>query len=344
MATIEWSGTDLDSLLEPYHSGTKAATTHIQYNGQDLCDRYQAVAAGNGTAYGATKLEANGVDIGSLFVKKGTWVSGLTVTVSPASAGSNTSGTLSVSSPTTGTVTASASGGTGTGYTYSWAITSTDGVATSYLATAPSSATTAFRCTIQVTPGTQETTNYTATVTATDSGGNKGTQTVSVGQTYYDTSTSCPTAFSILSNGQQASTFRIGDKTRVTNPYVMTPGNTVDGEILIAEARESECVHVLLANGAWFECSVSAPIPTREAGHVRADSLRPDDPSIVYTIPCATRNQLRSDSIPFAWVEVISVAPLGKMPVMLMYVNDRDFWISGDGEYFVLHHNAKVIN
>lgn len=67
-------GTDIDSLLEPYHSGTKAANTNIQVGGVDIANRYQAVAAGNGTAYGTTNYKANGTDIGSIFVKLGTWV------------------------------------------------------------------------------------------------------------------------------------------------------------------------------------------------------------------------------------------------------------------------------
>lgn len=114
MGALENGGTDFDSMFEPYHSGTKAATTHIQYNGQDLANRYQAVAAGNGTAYGATHVKANGTDIGTLFVKKGTYSAGMTATVNTTSLSSSAS---SKGTYTIGTVTITASGGSGS-YTY----------------------------------------------------------------------------------------------------------------------------------------------------------------------------------------------------------------------------------
>lgn len=333
---IQSNGTDLDSLLEPYHSGATAAITGVETNGADIAGRYQTVAAGNGTAYGATGIQSNGGDVGNIFIRIGTYSVALSTSVSPTTASVTSQGVVTNITLTTSSVTASASGGSGS-YTYSWAITYNDGTGSGYAATAPTSATSAFQVTMNVAAGSAYTTHFTATVTVTDTSSHAtGSSSVACTATYTNTST-CPTAYTYLANGQTASTARVGDFTRITDPYAPVEGNTVDGEVIVAEAHEAPCVRCELANGGWFECSTTAPIPTRDNGYVNAVDL------VGQWVPTCTRSQLRQASIPFAWTEVTRVAALGMMPVMLIFVNHRNFWISGDNEIFVLHHNIKVI-
>lgn len=143
-----------------------------------------------------------------------------------------------------------------------------------------------------------------------------------------------PTSFTYLPNGQTTSTTRIGDYTRITDPYqeqlVTWVDNTTNAEVLIAEAGTQDCVHVELADKTWFECSKVARIPTQSGEYILAKDL------LGHAIPTATQSQLSRTHVPFTWTAVVSVTPIGPMPVMYTYVNERDFWISGDGAHFVL--------
>lgn len=137
-----------------------------------------------------------------------------------------------------------------------------------------------------------------------------------------------PTSFTYLPNGQCASTIRIGNLIRITYPS----GQTTDAEVLIAYASEQNCVRVELASGAFFECSATALIPTQANGYVMAQDLAGQD------IRTATRAMLTRAAVPARWTSVTSVTTMGLMPVMYTYVNERDFWISGDNRSFVLIH------
>lgn len=137
-----------------------------------------------------------------------------------------------------------------------------------------------------------------------------------------------PTSFTYMPNGQSASTIRIGDYLRITYPS----GQTTDAEVLIANAGEQLCVHVELANGSYFECSATALIPTQANGYVMAQNLTGN------VVPVATRSQLTQAQVTPFWTGVAAVFPMGLMPVMYAYVNERDFWISGDNRCFVLMH------
>ena len=137
-----------------------------------------------------------------------------------------------------------------------------------------------------------------------------------------------PTSFTYLPNGQNASTVRIGDRIRITYPS----GQTTDAEVLIAYADEQPCVHVELVNGTYFECSATALIPTQSNGYVMAQNLTGN------AVPVAMRVQLTQAQVTPFWTAVAGVFAMGPMPIMYTYVNERDFWISGDNHCFVLMH------
>lgn len=167
------NGTDLDSLLEPYHAGSKTGNTGIQVNGTDIANRYQAVAAGNGTAYGTTGMRTNGTDIGSLFVKLGTYT-----TASPLSvdiAGQTTIAYANGRTSQTTDLTASGAGGKSP-YTYAWTFTRDLGLGTITPTTAS---------TYQVTLGisnqsTNSETDIKATCVVTDAAGTQASTFVTV--------------------------------------------------------------------------------------------------------------------------------------------------------------------
>lgn len=145
-----------------------------------------------------------------------------------------------------------------------------------------------------------------------------------------------PTSFTRMLNGQQASTVRIGNTVRCTYPYQEQVeswvGNTTEAEVLIAEASEQDCVRIVLANGAFFECTATTLVPTQANGYVQAGELMGN------AVAVSTRTQLWQANVFFGWAAVTDVIPMGSMPINYIYVNERDFWISGNGLQFMLIH------
>jgi hypothetical protein len=139
-----------------------------------------------------------------------------------------------------------------------------------------------------------------------------------------------------MPNGQRASSIRIGHTTRITYPYQEQEetwiGNTAEAEILIAEGGDQDCVRIELANGAFIECTATALLPTELNGYVAAADLMGN------RLAVATRAQLWQATVRFAWNSVTRVIAMGSLPIMYTYVNERDFWISGNGTQFVLMH------
>lgn len=136
---FEVSGTDLDSILAPYHSGwPQAPATSFQVSGTDLNARYAPIVTG--TATGPTGCLYRGADLNTIFAGFGT--TGVIVLTQPG----NVSGVAAAGNPS-GTVTSnttSCAGSKGKGtYTYTWHIASGSGAFT-----APNSQTTAVTGTV----------------------------------------------------------------------------------------------------------------------------------------------------------------------------------------------------
>lgn len=127
------------------------------------------------------------------------------------------------------------------------------------------------------------------------------------------------------------------DRLLITDPYEQKL-TVLEGQVRISETHLQPCVRLEMANGAWLECSRSAPIPTLENDYVRAEDL------LGHLVPTATAEQLRQDDLgQMDWARVERVVDIGEREVQLLFVDDRAFWASGDGKRFVLHHNSKLI-
>lgn len=134
-----------------------------------------------------------------------------------------------------------------------------------------------------------------------------------------------------------AGDLQLDDQLWITDPYAIEPEVTM-GEVRKSETHVQPCVRIVTANGAWLECSRSAPIPTQHSGYVPAVDL------LGSLIPTITANELAEGNMAgIEWTEVAAVIDVGDKPVQLLYVQDRAFWASGDGFRFILHHNAKNI-
>lgn len=96
------SGTDFDDLYEPWQSGVKIVTGYRASSGVDHGQRYQAIAAGLGSAGPSCGYrDSSGTDIGTRFVAKGSMpppytpitsvgISGAAVVSSPPGGGAST--------------------------------------------------------------------------------------------------------------------------------------------------------------------------------------------------------------------------------------------------------------
>lgn len=159
------SGTDLDSILAPLHSGwPQAAAVGYEVAGADLNARYAPLSTGSAPA--ATGYKKATADLNTIFAANGS--TGVQVGTQP----SNVSGTLAAGNPsgvvTSGSTTCAGSKGGGT-YTYTW---HTSGCT----ALSPSSPTTTFDATVNA--GTTD--NATAFCTISDGVTSVNTTTISV--------------------------------------------------------------------------------------------------------------------------------------------------------------------
>lgn len=159
------SGTDLDSILAPLHSGwPQAGAVGYEVAGADLNARYAPLSTGSAPA--ATGYKKATADLNTIFAANGS--TGVQVGTQP----SNVSGTLAAGNPsgvvTSGSTTCAGSKGGGT-YTYTW---HTSGCT----ALSPSSPTTTFDATVNA--GTTD--NATAFCTISDGVTSVNTTTISV--------------------------------------------------------------------------------------------------------------------------------------------------------------------
>lgn len=156
---------------------------------------------------------------------------------------------------------------------------------------------------------------------------------------YNSTAPSCVVTVTKISpvTDQRAGALTLQDELWITDPYAPVL-DVVKGQVRKSETHLQPCVRLEMANGTWLECSVSAPIPTLDGVYVEAMDL------LGHRVPTATAAQVVSGDVSdMEWTMVVSVEDIGEREVQLLYVEDRAFWASGDGERFVLHHNSKQI-
>lgn len=124
-----------------------------------------------------------------------------------------------------------------------------------------------------------------------------------------------------------------GQDLLITDPYAEWDSNTVNGRVMYSAPEMQPLVRIETAGGAVLLCSGSAPIPTRDRGLVNAPFLRKE------WIAVATRDQIGENGTTFTWDKVVKVDMMGPGMVQKIYVDDRCFWASANGELFILHHN-----
>ena len=151
---------------------------------------------------------------------------------------------------------------------------------------------------------------------------------------------SCVVVESILSpydTSVRAGNVQCDDSLWITDPYT-GDATVTPGLVRKSQTHRRPCVRIRTATGATLCCSTTAPIPTREDGYVDANSL------LGHHVPTAIASALRNgDLSQIIWTPVIAVEDIGERDVQLLYVDDRAFWASDDGDTFILHHNAKAI-
>lgn len=257
------------------------------------------------------------------------------ITATPNPKGASASGRSAMGTITTSTVLA-CSGGNGTYSVSSSLISSSGGTSPTHSAT-----TTQGNAGITIS-GTPEEDFKTASMTVrytVTSNGQTAYVDVVFQFTWNNTTPLCVTTTSYVSpvSNEMAGDLVIEDMLWVTDPYAMEQ-EVVMGRVRKSETHMQQCVRILTANGAWLECSLSAPIPTQEDGYVKAVDLKG------HLIPTITADELAEGNMAgVEWTEVVDVLDIGERPVQLLYVEDRAFWASGDGFRFILHHNAKEI-
>lgn len=269
------------------------------------------------TAVGLALSQFNGV----------TAVASLTASASPSSITGSATGLPTSHSVTTNATTVTASGGNGT-FAHSWSLVSSSNVTSPVVNTAGASAS----VTGTVSDGVTGTGTIRDTVT---SGGS--TYQVNVTFTLYYAATGCVVTNSYLGKRRRAGTAREGQLLRVTDPMLQAH-NTVNATIRRAQRLTMRCVRIVAANGAWLECSITAPIPVQTGGFVAAPDL------LGHKIATAINPTDDIGHVPVEWSEVVEVRPIGRRRVQLIFVDDRCFWASGDGRRYILHHNQKPIS
>jgi len=171
------------------------------------------------------------------------------------------------------------------------------------------------------------------------SNGQSASVDVTFNFTWNNTTPACVTVETFVSpvNDNVAGDVALDDQLWITDPYEMAPSITM-GDVRKSETHMQPCVRIVTANGAWLECSTSAPIPTQDSGYLTATEL------LGHLVPTITSDELVEGNMAgIEWTEVVEVIDIGQRAVQLLYVQDRAFWASGDGFRFILHHNAKNI-
>lgn len=134
----------------------------------------------------------------------------------------------------------------------------------------------------------------------------------------------CPMEDSLLPDGRRAGDIVVGDELDLCNPFTHVPGR---GTVTFSQRKLQPCVRVRTSRGS-FSCSESAPIPTLRHEYVAAGNLKGE---VILS---------KLDGIK-GYDSVLDVESLGLQWVQHITVGDQCFWISDDGQFFVLHHNAK---
>lgn len=260
----------------------------------------------------------------------GTWVqvwpssSALSASINPTSI----YGSSGVAAVTTDTATVTATGGSGS-YSYSWSRISGDTVTTR---TSPTVNTSTWYRGSMIAGGSYQSV-WRCTVS-------DGTSSVSVDITVNLSRDEVGTCVAVMSYlkpyaDDRAGQVAVNDELLITDPFG-DDQSVIWGTVRKSETYTTEVARVTLANGAWLECSMTAPLATPE-GYVLCRDL------VHQRIASASADQLIVGSdVAIEWSEVVSVEQLGLREVQLIYVDDRAFWASGDGQRFILHHNVKA--
>lgn len=257
----------------------------------------------------------------------------------PATASGSASGTTATKTVTSGSIAATADYGNGS-YSYSWSIVSYTSCSSPVI-TSPSAASTKVSASVTCTANAYGDASLTGKVvvkcTVTSNGIAVGSSNVTVSLTNYNTAISCVSVMSFMLDGILAGDVEVGSKLHITDPYGEPYHNIVMGDVLTSESHLVEGVRITLSGGGWLECSTSAPIPTKDSNFVLAQNL------LGHLVPTLKKSKIEGDTANFTWERVVKVEPIGDLRVQLIYVKNRCFWASGDGENFILHHNAKPI-
>lgn len=146
----------------------------------------------------------------------------------------------------------------------------------------------------------------------------------------------CVLVDSILNDGTVAKNLLIGKPLTVTDPWAPKEANTVEGKVIESKTELQPAVMIETADGAMLGFSTSAPIPTRDRGYLPAALL------MGQYIPIAHQGDIKDGETNFQWSRVTKVTDLGVRQVQLIFVENRCFWASADGNWFILHHNLKL--
>lgn len=148
--------------------------------------------------------------------------------------------------------------------------------------------------------------------------------------------------------GSTAGSVAVNDELYITDPYSY-PFEVVRGRTRKSETHTAHCYRVVAENGASLICSDTAPLATMTEGFVTAHEMferyresasgRIDDLSIA----TAQKQEIIDGSPRIEWSSIVLVEDMGMREVQLIFVDDRAFWASEDGQLFILHHNIKAI-
>ena len=117
------------------------------------------------------------------------------------------------------------------------------------------------------------------------------------------------------------------------------------GKVSRAAPALAPCVRLITVRGAEFECSTSAPIPTRGGYRNAPDTLGCEVPirRIRWWFLRPLAYALRD--VPWAWREgweqVERVEPIGEQWVMHITCENACFWVGKRMHALFLHHNIK---
>lgn len=252
----------------------------------------------------------------------------LTASISPQSISNTVTNSSSSATVRSGLATVYPSGGSGN-YSYYW----------NYSAAAPVNGNTGQTFQLQATFGTTGYLEFDWNCVVTDNV--TGQQVVATAQRSYlqkqyeSPPPTCVVIEALMFDGRTAGEYEMHDPILLADPY----NNTAEViEVSQALTYLAPSVTLVTRSGARLSCSTSAPIPIR----AKKETLVRAENALGYFV--AVTEHPNEMSPVFEWDEVIDVIQLGERLVRHIFVYEKCFWASDDGEQFILHHNTTGKN